>query len=221
MIAESLPTPAFDHTLHILAPIETGGKVLWFAYLDEPSRWHRSFPSCDQLLTAAADVVRRQLRFERMLGTESRPPNRSCGTPLPVPDVPPRWPVRIVVDAGEDEWRIEVQDESAWATSGTNLPELFEKLGRRIAGHPAQPYALPAPAPLSLVRSVAQDTPFARLVQESLAEIETRLAEQHEVLSRTQSTIDALQRERAALRAALSAYSTKTRQVRGTRRGRA
>jgi hypothetical protein len=206
--------PEFDHTLFVLPPIDDGKAIRWFAYLDEPDRWRRVLPSVDELLVTATDVLLKLFQYER--GNNTRNPNFTTNV-QPVPEIPPRWRVQVSVDCSEDqaEWTLELLDESAWRVSDYDLRVLRDKLLHRIIAADVEPVQAPAPhlpvpirpeqsAPLELPEGVVG---FAEGIAGYLAAIERKIEEERQVLVAAQLRIDALNRERQALRAAQTAYT--------------
>lgn len=209
----------FDHVLYILPPVLDRGQVMWFGYIDDPSKWRRVYDSVGNLAAGAAQVLEKMLRYERAKEPGLRDPNRSSGGPIPkAPNVPPLAAVRVTANCREldPEWTIVTLDAASWGGTDLQLTELLRRLAVRIQA------AKPAPMPLlstveTTSRSVTSPPPTAEKVQANIGGFEDAVQEQidrlatdiqrkHQVVEAARQDVEDLLMEQRRLKAALRAY---------------
>jgi hypothetical protein len=215
----------FQHDLFILPPVaDAAGPVLWFAYVDEPGKWHRAFPTADALLFAAGELLKKMLAHQRDTTELRRNPNYSSGTQRDVPNLKPRWQVLVTAACTEEdpEWRIVLQDDSAWSTAGYDLRELLTALERRIvaAQVPVQPLlnSVPAFAPLEKITARPSGIPpsgFEKAALDELARIDAAIERHEQAIAGVRAKLPDLKREKRGLYAAVAAYCKHTNPSKG------
>jgi hypothetical protein len=203
----------FEHLLYVLPPVADRDQILWFGYLDHPDGWRLARPTPAQLLEAAAALAPKVLAYERNPSAFHRHPNFTSGTVRPLPNLPPRWVVKITVDTSEDaaEWSIEVLDDSAWGASGYDLKALFRRLASRLqhAEVPIQPLlgVLPTPTPAALrPESHASVSEFEQATLERIEALDAQIAVRRSEANEVAERLHMAEVERRALLAAIQAY---------------
>src|SRR4051794_959182 len=121
-----------DHKLYVLPPVADRDAVAWWVYIDEPDRWRMSNLALVNALHDAAAHLQKLVAYDRA-GRRGAPPRTRVDYPG-VPNLKPRWTVRINADVREEqpEWTVEILDESAWATTDYDLAAAMVKLAKRI-----------------------------------------------------------------------------------------
>jgi hypothetical protein len=213
----------FQHEIHILSPVVDRGQTLWFGYIDEVGSWHRGADTPGTLLASAGSILEKLLRWERGERVNNafgnRSPNVSSGGARDVPNVPPRWTVRVTADCSDKnsgpEWTITTLDESAWGGSDVQLSELLRRLAARIEAAKISPTPLLSTLPTAVTRigepsDKVESGPrtFEEMTEAVIGRVTAEIAKKKQRAWEVQQEVEKLEVEQRALKAALRAYKT-------------